>query len=283
MIGIINGDGLMFDEIGYWSEIKLYIVKEYAKAYSTILATKRFNYAYIDGFAGPGVHLTKDTKKFVPGSPLNALKIKPPFNEYFLIDLDGDKIEQLRTFPEVKNRSDVHVIHGNCNRVLLDKVFPKVKYKDYKRALCILDPYGLHLNWEVIETAGRMKSVDIFLNFPIMDMNRNILWRKPDKASKEAQARMTAFWGDDSWRQSAYTKQGTLFGKEEDIKLGNKQVVDAFRKRLKNNACFKYVPDALPMRNSRNAVVYYLFFSSQQVVAEKIVKGIFKKYRDRRV
>ena len=33
--------GLCFDEIGYWSEIKLDIVKEYAQAYSKILATTR--------------------------------------------------------------------------------------------------------------------------------------------------------------------------------------------------------------------------------------------------
>ena len=44
----------------------------------------------------------------------------------------------------------------------------------------MLDPYGLHLDWEVIETAGKMRSIEIFLNFPIMDMNRNALWRNPD-------------------------------------------------------------------------------------------------------
>ena len=69
--------GLSFDEIGYWTEIKLDIVRDYAKAYSTILATKPFSYAYIDAFAGSGVHLARDTHEFVPGSPLNALRIEP--------------------------------------------------------------------------------------------------------------------------------------------------------------------------------------------------------------
>jgi three-Cys-motif partner protein len=277
-----SGD-LCFDEIGYWSEVKLDIVKDYAKAYSTILAKKKLSHAYIDGFAGSGIHLAKESKELVPGSPLNALRITPSFHEYFLIDLDGDKVEQLRKLAEVKNRKEVHVIHGDCNRVLLNDVFPKVQYEDYRRALCVLDPYGLHLNWEVIETAGRMKSVEIFLNFPIMDMNRNVLWLKPQKVSPEEHARMTAYWGDGSWRQAAYQQQETLFGGEEGIKLGNKQVVDAFQKRLKEAAGFKYVPDPLPMRNSKNAVVYYLFFASQQPVAVKIIRDIFKKYRDWRV
>ena len=67
------------------------------------------------------------------------------------------------------------------------------------------------------------------------------------------------------------------------MKLGNKQVVDAFCERLKSVANFEYVPEPLPMRNSTKAVVYYLFFASHQPVAAKIVSDIFKKYRDRRV
>jgi hypothetical protein len=62
-------DGLCFDEIGYWSEIKLDIVRKYAHAYSQILSKKRFDYAYIDGFAGPGVHLAKSSNEFVLAVP----------------------------------------------------------------------------------------------------------------------------------------------------------------------------------------------------------------------
>ena len=39
------------------------------------------------------------------------------------------------------------------------------------------------------------------------------------------------------------------------------------------------VPDPLPMRNEKNAVVYYLFFASPKPVAERIIKAIFTKYR----
>ena len=279
-----RGDNLKFDEIGYWSEVKLEIVKKYAQAYSTILAKDtRLSYAYIDGFAGTGVHLTRDTHEFVLGSPLNALRIIPPFQDYFLVDLDGDKVDQLRDFPEVRQRAEVHVFHGDCNEVLLREVFPLVRYEYYRRALCLLDPYGLHLNWEVIETAGKMRSIEIFLNFPIMDMNRNALWREPERATASGISRMTAFWGDESWRQIAYTEspQYDLFGKSRPMKVGNEKVVAAFRQRLKDVAGFNYVLEPVPMRNSRNAVIYYLFFASQKPVAANIVRDIFKKYRDR--
>jgi len=121
--------GRCFDEIGYWSEVKLDIVREYAHAYSRILSTKRFQYAYIDGFAGSGVHLARSTGEFVSGSPLNALMVKPAFDHYFLVDLDGDKIEQLAQFPEVQDRPNVHLFHGDCNQVLLEEVFPQVRYE----------------------------------------------------------------------------------------------------------------------------------------------------------
>lgn len=55
---------LELDQIGYWSEIKLDIIRDYTKAYSTILTAQkrpRFHHVYIDAFAGAGVHVSKST------------------------------------------------------------------------------------------------------------------------------------------------------------------------------------------------------------------------------
>src|SRR5262245_39259709 len=61
-----------FDSIGYWSELKLEILRKYASAYSTILAAQRGLYhVYVDAFAGAGMHLSRTTREMVPGSPLN--------------------------------------------------------------------------------------------------------------------------------------------------------------------------------------------------------------------
>jgi len=271
-----------YDEINYWSEVKLDIIREYATAYSKILSaqnTTPLHHLYIDAFAGAGMHISKSTGEFIKGSPLNALLINPPFKEYHLIDLNKKKVESLRSIS--KDFPNVEIYLEDCNQVLLDKIFPKAKYTDYKRALCLLDPYGLHLDWEVMYTAGQMKSIEIFLNFPVMDMNMNILWNNPDKVDQQQAARMTAFWGDESWKQVAYDTSGNLFGWAE--KTDNETIAKAFKKRLKDNAGFKYVPDPIPMRNKRGSTVYYLFFASQKPVAVNIVKDIFDKYRGRGV
>ena len=268
-----------FDEIGYWSEIKLEIIKKYAAEYSKILSAQTnppFYHVYIDAFAGPGTNISKKTGEYIPGSPLNALNIEPPFREFFLIDLDERKVSALHD--AVGKRADVHIFQGDCNPILIEKVFPKVQYKAYRRGLCLLDPYKLNLNWEIIKTAGEMKSIDMFLNFPVMDMNRNTLWRNPEKVSEEGIARMNAFWGDETWRDIAYTTKLNLLGYAE--KENNDTIAEGFRKRLVEVAGFKHVPTPIPMCNSNNATIYYLFFASQKPVASGIVKDIFDKYRD---
>jgi len=266
-----------FDEIGYWSELKLEIVEKYGSAYTKAFKNNRLKKYYIDGLCGAGVHLSKKTATRVEGSPSRALKISPPFDRYYFIDIDKEKTAYLKKI--CGDRSDVHIHTGDSTEYLTKELLPRIQYKNYERALCLLDPYGLHIDWEVMCLAGQSKAIDMFLNFPVMDMNRNAIWRNPEKVPRDGVERMTKFWGDDSWKKAAYAEspQGGLFGAEM-VKQDNDKIVAAFRDRLKRVAGFKFVPEPLPMRNSTNAVVYFLFFASQKPVAEKIIKGIFNRY-----
>lgn len=271
---------LKFDRIGYWSEVKLDIVREYAAAYSTIMAAQRapqLHHVYVDAFAGGGYSISRTTGGFVLGSPLNALNVKPPFREHHFIDLDRAKADSLRELTE--HRPDVTVYEGDCNAILLETILPRCRWADYRRALWLLDPYGLHLHWPVLHAAGQARSIELFLNFPVMDMNRNVLWSDQSRVGRSDRDRMSAFWGDDSWRQAAYTSNKTLFGDEEEEKAENIAVAHAFCDHLKRDGGFEYVAEPLPMRNSARAVVYYLVFASQKPVAKKIVRDIFDKYR----
>jgi len=117
------------------------------------------------------------------------------------------------------------------------------------------------------------------LNFPVADMNRNVLWRHPEGVDASDLKRMTEFWGDESWRQIAYTTKLNLFGYPE--KEENAVVAEGFRQRLLKIAGFKHVVQPLPMRNTKGAIVYYLFFASQKLAAEDIIIDIFNKYRQR--
>lgn len=272
---------LLFDEVGYWSEIKLEILEKYAKAYSEIMKSNRFYHVYVDAFAGSGMHKSKTTGDMIKGSPARALDIKPDFKEYYFIDIVREKVAELEKI--AVNRPEVHVFEGDCNTILLADVFPNITYEKYRRGLVLLDPYGLHLDWSVIETAGTMKSMDMFLNFPVSDMNRNVFWRNAEHVDPKDIKRMDDFWGDNSWKEVAYSNKTNLFG--WDLKTDNDTVAQAFKIRLKKKAGFKNVSEPLPMRNSKGATIYYLFFASQaqvaQNIADDIIAGIFKKYKDK--
>lgn len=278
---MVRRSGIKFDEIGYWSEVKLDIIKEYASAYSKILAAQqrpRLYHVYIDGFAGAGANISKTSREYVLGSPLNALLVRPKFREYHLIEVDRRKTTVLDKLVEtLGEKQAVSTYAGDCNRILLQRVFPRVKYEYYRRGLCVLDPYGLQLKWQVIQTAGRLRSIDMFLNFPVMDMNRTVIWHDPSGVRPLDIKRMDDFWGDQSWKQVAYSTTGDLFGHPE--KEHNETIAEAYRKRLQEVAGFSHVPEPMPMRNSKGSIVYYLFFASQKPVAAAIIEKIVRKYK----
>jgi three-Cys-motif partner protein len=129
--------------------------------------------------------------------------------------------------------------------------------------------------------AGQSRAVDMFLNFPVMDMNRNAIWRHPKKVPESGIQRMNRFWGDQSWREVAYAEsaQAKFWGEPDIVKQDNEVIVNAFCERLRQVAGFKIVLEPLPMKNTQNAVVYYLCFASQNDVAKKIITSIFERFR----
>ena len=266
---------MKIDEIGYWSEVKLSILEEYAKPYNQILRSHHLRPNYVDGFAGAGHHKAKGSGRVIDGSPTRAMNVDPPFDSFYFVDSDEGRVSELERLRA--GRPNVHIHHGDCNKVLIGEVFPMIRYENRQRALCILDPYGLDLDWRVIDVAGKSKVTEIFLNFPVMDMNRNVFWRNYDRVSPSNQERMTRFWGDVSWKNAAYTTTQGLFEKMQE-KNPIDDVVEAFRSRLKRVAGFQHAPKPMPMRNSKGAIVYFLFFAAQQPTADKIVKEIFAKY-----
>ncbi len=238
------------DVIGSWTEVKLEILGEYAAPYSTILVANRFHHLYIDAFAAGGSHISGTTGEVVPGSPLIALSTKPPFQEYHFIDKNPARVEQLKQY--TADRSDVYVHQGDCNEILLSDVFPRARYEDRRRALCLLDPYNINLSWDVVAKAGHMKSVEIFVNFMVMDMNMNVLLRDRSKARDSDVARMNRFWRDRSWSQVTYevNRQSSLFGETDQVKVedANEKIAEAYRRRLVDVAGFGFTPRPFALR-----------------------------------
>src|ERR1700735_1864634 len=132
----MSGTAFKPDEIGEWSIVKLNILEQYGAAYTRAFSGKsgqRLKKYYIDGFSGAGQHLEKRTRKSVEGSPARALKITPPFDKFFFIDLDRNKADYLRT--QCAGHSNVSIVNDDAN-VFLRELLPTIRYNRYERALC---------------------------------------------------------------------------------------------------------------------------------------------------
>jgi len=266
------------DEVGPWSEVKLEIIEKYVAAYSTVLAKQPdLKHIYVDAFAGAGVVRSRETGEIIRGSPLLAQSVVPRFHEYHFIDLNPDRVDSLQK--QMQAYPDTYVHPGDCNAVLMDEILPRCRWKDFRRALWLLDPYGLHYRWPVVEAAGRERSIELLLNFPIMDINRTVGLRKAAEISENAKARMTAFWGDESWERVVHNVEDSLFT-EYPHKAEGDRIVGAYCDRLKTVAGFRYVPEPLLFTvPASNAPLYYIVFASNNQTGGRIAGQILKRYR----
>lgn len=263
--------GYVPDKLGEWSERKIRIVAKYASAYSKILTNQRLRPHYIDGFTGGGMALSRETGEAVETTAKRILAIEPPFASYHLVDFDPAKAQAMRL--ACAGRPQATAYCDDANQIL-PKIFAKIRYEDYQRALCFLDPYKILLSWGVLEAAGANRALEAFIHFPTGDVQRNALRKDRDKALPADVERMNAMWGDETWREIGYSEVQTLFGPESQ-KQNVDVLLDAFASRLKA-AGFTHVSRGLPMRNSVGVTLYHLFFATHNATAIRIANDILK-------
>ena len=268
---------LELDRLNPWSKIKHEIIEKYAAAYTTILRKQRFlrRFVYIDAFAGAGVAIDAESNELVAAGALRALRVEPRFHEYHFIEQNPDKVAVLKGITE--ETPNVHV-HAGDFRDILPGLLSRCLWKDYARGLCLLDPYGLTVDYALLQEIAAMKTVEMFFNFMLVGANRNVLWNiDPAKISARRATLMTRVWGHNRWADELYEREQGLFG---DIhrKVSNERVGEAYRRRLAE-AGFAYVPQPIAMKNRVNAPVYLLYFASPNKTGGAIVEAIFNKYR----
>ena len=141
---------------GDWTERKIEIVVDYAKAYLTIMNKyPKFKCLYFDGFAGSGNIYTDDNIDFeiIKGAAIRILEIEEPksFDIYYFVELDEKNKSDLETlinqeFPNKKK----HVVCDDCNNRLIS-MSNFLKKNTYYRTLAFIDPYGMALKWSSLE------------------------------------------------------------------------------------------------------------------------------------
>ena len=271
------------DVIGPWSEDKLLLLRKYLHAYTLIMQGQadwcRNGYHYIDAFAGTGRPRARDEERFIDGSPRVALTIQHPFNSYTFIEKSPWRVQRLQELQQEFPTRSIRILEDDCNRAITTEVTPRIRYEHFNRGLIFLDPFSMNVEWPTIEQIAETKALEVFMNFPVMALNRTALPNDPNTLTIAQIERMNRFWGSTEWRDDIYEEIPSLFGPVEvkirrttGVRLGR-----LFKERL--GEVFSHVTEPLVMVNSKNAPLYCLISAGHNATGARIVGEIFEGYK----
>jgi three-Cys-motif partner protein len=249
---------------GRWTDKKLELVHKYLQAYTIIFNrnpnTQKLHTIYLDAFAGTGY------RNLPTGRDENriALEVEPPFKEYIFIENDPEyahELENLRV-DFLATRPNIHIHNENAN-TFLQTWLQRANWHT-TRAVVFLDPYGMQVDWEIIESIGQAKAIDLWLLFPLGVAVNRLLTKSAPPPKKWASA-LTRIFGTDEWQQAFYPrkKQFTLFGEEEvQAKQANFEAIGHFFLQRLQNTFAAVAPNPFVLTNSKNNPLYWLYFAS---------------------
>ena len=287
---------------GDWTTDKLERVRKYLQAYTIIFdrnpRAQKLHTVYVDAFAGTGYrsprsacadssHLPElgedDNQAFLKGSARIALEIEPPFKEYLFIECDPEHCRELeRLKSEFSNHAGKITIKGEDANTYLNQWCQDTDWR-MTRAVVFLDPYGMQIEWPLVESLAKTQAVDLWILFPLGVAVNRMLTKSAPPPEEWAKV-LTHIFGTEEWQTAFYPRRKvlTLFGEEETQtkEADFSTISDFFVSRLKS--IFTAVaPNPLPLMNSKNNPLYLLCFASGNPkgapTAIKIAQNILKR------
>ena len=296
---------------GKWTEEKLDAFEKYVKAYLTIMNSYRDVYGwkllYFDGFAGSGSRtqeedneeakeaqdlfgeeVTVEDIKVYQGAAERVVKIESDkmrsFDYYYFVDKNEENCklldEKLSQY-EITGRR--HHLNSDANDAV-KRLANTLRNNSNCKALAFLDPFGMQINWESIESLKDL-SVDLWILVPTGVIINRLLERKVDWEKGLAHAeKLKSFFGmsEEEIKSFFYTekREQTLFGNDEMVitKAENsiRKIAQLYVKRLQD--VLPYVTEEpLVLYNTHNVPIYHLVFAAKNKTAMKIAQEIIKK------
>lgn len=276
---------------GDWTEAKIEILVEYAKAYLTIMNKFADQYGwklmYFDGFAGSGfIKKGNDTnRKLIIGAARRILELEEPrsFDMYYFVEKEAQNADELR-----KNTKDVYpekyinIASTDCNEKIqsMGAFLKSAEGKNYK-VLAYIDPCGMQLNWESLAALQKLK-IDVWVLVPT-GMGVNRLLKNNGKISDAWLDRLEIFLGMEKNEILDYfysqTVVPTLFGDEIVTTKEDKAIEKSaklYQERL--NQLFEYVSNPYILKNKSNSIMFHFYMASNNQKAIKVANDITKKY-----
>jgi len=269
---------------GPWTQEKLELVREYLTKYMEIFTknpgARYFRTIYVDAFAGTGYRTKsqrsyggsapfpeleeRDVEGYLKGSAYKALEVEPPFDQYIFIEQDPSRAQALQglkdDFPDRAERISIFQEEANT---YLKRWCRRVDWRRY-RAVVFLDPYGMQVEWPLIEAIAKTRAIDLWLLFPLGQAVNRLLTCNEPPPPEWAQA-LTRLFGTEDWRQEFYKTQATmtLFGEEQlQRKEANFDSIGRFFVGRLKTVFHSVAERPRPLYNSKGIPLYLLCFAA---------------------
>jgi len=285
-----------------WTIEKLDAFKKYVDAYLTIMEHNKNKFGwktlYFDGFAGSGDRDRKDDSMEEDGSSQlldfdieeaetnvykgaaeRVLSLKKKFDYYYFIDLEEKSLNKLKEkLSPFDMGYKLQFRDGDANKYIKELAAALKKNKKLK-ALVLLDPFGMQINWESIELLKDTAS-DIWILVPTGVIINRLLDRQGKLKNIQ---KLCSFFGltEDEIRKEFYTQNvyNTIFGEEtkiEKIREPIRKIADLYVKMMKG--IWEHVSNKpLIMKNTKNVEIFHFVFASNKSAGLKIANDIIGK------
>lgn len=208
---------------GYWTGLKLILLKYYLKPYLNILGKQGKKLAYVDLFAGPGLDKIGDSETAVLGSPLIPLVIRESryqFASLIFSEIDPDYCTALKKRVALVDSSGRPTVLCEDANIVVKHLSDILRGIDH--ALVFLDPEGMELDWNSLNQLVSNIDCDLIINFPSSGIVRNLQNRQTD-------SRMDSFLGlagekipttaNEDWALAKYRSNLQKIGKDISMEI----------------------------------------------------------------
>jgi three-Cys-motif partner protein len=205
------------------TELKLSVVEAYLRAFTTALRGKFPELWYIDAFAGTGERTERIPARQdgllgegVPesiirrrGSAKIAIDVEPKFDRLIFVEQRPRAVQALREMRDQHVGRNIHVIEGDAN-LEIRKIIRGVNWRRV-RAVMFLDPYGMSVDWQTLQTVAGTQAIDVWYLFSLSGRDRQAA---PATAAidDDKRAAITRVLGTNAWEYELYAPaQQSLF------------------------------------------------------------------------
>ncbi len=197
---------------GPWTQEKLLRLQKYLAAYTRIFKknprARFFQISYVDAFAGTGYLRAPEAPlaslfpdelrpatEYTKGSAVRALEVDPAFDNYLFVESDEERFQELQALKSQFPSRKITLLRGDANEQLKNWCLTTDWSKN--RAVVFLDPFGMQVEWPLIDTIAKTQAIDLWLLFPLFATIRLLVTH--GKPPQNWGHRLTRTFGTAQW------------------------------------------------------------------------------------